>query len=783
MSRSFKGTDFLVAVHDFSRRTADELTLKKGDRIEVLETDDGFSDGWYMGRNLTTDQTGLFPYVYTALSKAPSSPSQSSNNPSMSPPTNEEAFADSSQKHASIYEAFNDIENALSGLGPSVNNTLAPETVISWTPQDVYLYFQQQDFDPDVCDKFTEHKITGAILLELELSHLKELDIASFGTRFEVNKEIEKLRQASKSGTSSVSSNYPPQYVNNRHRSVMPLETDSRARLNPRELGHTRQRSRSVEMTSDTSSPHHQATPSFDRGWQIPASPSFTGYSQSPESTREVVPLAPSHKQHFTDNSTPEDTPSIPSLPRTPSLATQENRDSRSAGFHNYPESPDRRGRPARGLGLSNAGIPTTPGSVHNKASSISSISSRGSSFVDESRMRSQLHSVQESIDTVVGSGLESRQSMPATKRDSGMFRTSMSGSPIASKKSNSLAASAEITDISSVPTSSHTSMTPPTLSSSFVNDEGYLDSAALKNRSVHTFGGSPHKLENHSPRRNQTVPVDNTSSSPSGANKRLSTSNLNISEPRSLSSSAFKPKRLGKQNTSAFTEGIQHISPAQSASTGDHFGWMSKRGGSGVGTWKSRFFVLHGTRLSYFSSRNDEREKGLIDITAHKVVPIRANEDKLVALYAASTGSGRYSFKLMPPLPGSRKGVTFTAPKVHYFAVDSKEELRGWMNALMKATIDRDDTVPVISSCNTPTVSLARARELNQLAMEARAEELRLTSMQIEGNESVSTMSTPDLSVSKESDGSEQHDVLPDTINNGFKGLSISEGSKVDEN
>lgn len=166
------------------------------------------------------------------------------------------------------------------------------------------------------------------------------------------------------------------------------------------------------------------------------------------------------------------------------------------------------------------------------------------------------------------------------------------------------------------------------------------------------------------------------------------------------------------KTRTSAFQEGIKSVTPTEASKTADYSGWMNKRGSATVGTWKARYFTLHGTRLSYFSQFSDTREKGLIDITSHRVIPV-GDEDKLVAMYAASVGAGRHCFKIIPPSPGSRKGVTFTVPKVHYFAVDTKEEMREWINAIIKATIDRDDSVPVVSSCATPTVSLARAREI----------------------------------------------------------------------
>jgi len=47
----------------------------------------------------------------------------------------------------------------------------------------------------------------------------------------------------------------------------------------------------------------------------------------------------------------------------------------------------------------------------------------------------------------------------------------------------------------------------------------------------------------------------------------------------------------------------------------------------------------------------------------------------------------------------------------VHYFAVSSLEEGRLWMAALMKATIDRDESAEVKTTYQQKTISLASAR------------------------------------------------------------------------
>jgi hypothetical protein len=51
----------LTAIDDFLARGPDELSLKRGGKIELVELDDGFGDGWFLGRDVETGMTGLFP--------------------------------------------------------------------------------------------------------------------------------------------------------------------------------------------------------------------------------------------------------------------------------------------------------------------------------------------------------------------------------------------------------------------------------------------------------------------------------------------------------------------------------------------------------------------------------------------------------------------------------------------------------------------------------------------------------------------------------------------------
>ena len=50
-----------IPIDDFEARSPDELSLFKGDRIELIERDDDFGDGWYLGKHVQNGRTGLFP--------------------------------------------------------------------------------------------------------------------------------------------------------------------------------------------------------------------------------------------------------------------------------------------------------------------------------------------------------------------------------------------------------------------------------------------------------------------------------------------------------------------------------------------------------------------------------------------------------------------------------------------------------------------------------------------------------------------------------------------------
>ncbi|GAW03000.1 Protein pob1 [Lentinula edodes] len=65
MTRTAPPSISVYVPHDFSPENDDEVPFRAGERIEVIEKDEAYGDGWWQGRNLA-GKTGLFPQSYTA---------------------------------------------------------------------------------------------------------------------------------------------------------------------------------------------------------------------------------------------------------------------------------------------------------------------------------------------------------------------------------------------------------------------------------------------------------------------------------------------------------------------------------------------------------------------------------------------------------------------------------------------------------------------------------------------------------------------------------------------
>lgn len=688
-----------VCIKQFNARLGDELNLKVGDKIEILADDSEYNDGWYMGRNIVSSEVGLFPKSFTRVSVETQleQPTLLRSRSRRVPTGNSLASgtshtSDAAQKPANdVHSTLNEIDKALNELRVSsgepdkghlrsesaqlLTQDLNPLKAAEWTPKQVSSYFAiVLGFDMAIAGKFARHKITGEILFALDLAHLKELEIDSFGTRFEVYKEIEKLKQISSRVKSKQNGKQPEE----------PLAVEKPELLPPANNSDDDKPPQKTHLHLSKSQSHLLPSAPLGR----PSEPVANGKANSAKVYHQRTRSQSAENILF---QTPKNVLDSPNATTFMSPRKAPEPPSTSPMNHNYkfggsPVTPTANvGQGGQYMTRTNA----SSGMVLRPASSVydSSVLShhrRGSSGVSHKRHSSVFLFLSGTNDDGTGPGVGNGEKLQSQN----LYKNPASPGQ-QDKRTSKFFKEGDLT---------------------ILGDEVHIDDVNL----------SPKKSRSALDPKNQEFAPP-----PLGRLKSL----------RSVSTQNFKSLTgLKKLKTSAFQEGIRDINPDDAIKSSNFSGWMSKKSGSTLG-WRSRYFTLHGTRLSYFTSLRDKREKGLIDITAHKVIPISTeadnsgSNDKYIALYASSTGFGRFCFKLVPPAPGFKKGLTFTQPKTHYFAVETQEEMRGWLKALMTATIDIDDTVPVVSSCNTPTVTLAKAQELLAKAREEtklKDEELR---------------------------------------------------------
>ncbi|CAN3377331.1 hypothetical protein DIURU_003420 [Diutina rugosa] len=971
-----------VCIKQFNARLGDELSLKVGDKVEVLADDSEYNDGWYMGKNLLTGDVGLYPKSFTHAAAADAevaSVQKKLAQVSLDEPQDEfcdvsfeqetmspkgdvlspkgDAIHTPKQVSRTVTRPANGFHTqtpppsaalpahpktngttTTTTASPAPSNTLASpslssrttnagaiagppiDDVVSWSPDDVANYFSKQlKFDQSIANSFKRHEISGQILLELDLSHLKELEIDSFGTRFQIYKEIEKLkspqiarnkslsrsnsarlRQKDSKSTITDAQKSSPSRTVSPHSNIngandvfhsdgppaasVPPHQNSDIFQTPKQQQQQQHAShrhadRPVERHLESLGAHSKPPASSSQASKYPtsykpkvsAAPS-NAYSSTPSSGEGLIsPSAPSQSQASPYQASPNAYPSNdfatspayppgyssllggpPPINGTPnrgasvSSKASHGATSHDASFSRPPGTVGEGGRPTSSIydspptrshssqhqrqASNNSHASEITISTQTTAKPLVTPSVRSSSiqrpystmepmdraasmlsFASEDG-KSQLPKSAATVNAVAAAAAAASGTVSSVPGTFGEINNGIGGQPERHQSDPyrpSLSTNHRDPNAPTPPPKDRTSMyrrreknrtndeisVTPSRQSVYrpePSDLPRLDTSAASNTTISSSAPphgpleskrkgptkltSPAKVKRasgiFSPKQRKSMSFDaspdvgeedddemplappsmlgesrsSSAPTPSSTGSNVSPITADPLKPsrlktlRTTSTQNFKQLGAGgkKQKTSAFQEGIQEVSPEVSAKSASFSGWMSKRSSNSL-SWRSRFFVLHGTRLSYFTSLKDKREKGLIDITAHRVMPVTSEKgkgdedssnDKYIALYAASTGYGRYCFKLVPPAPGFKKGLTFTQPKVHYFAVDSPEEMRGWLKALMAATIDIDDSVPVVSSCSTPTVSLAKAQELLAKAREeTRQKDLELRS------------------------------------------------------
>lgn len=692
--------------------------------------------------------------------------------------------------------------------------TYTVDEVGQWTPAVVADYLRSRGVSASTCDKFEEQEVTGSILIQLQMADLKELDLGSFGRRFEVWKEIENLVSNLQTTPKSRGSNSVRLSIASKESSPRPRSSTVGAAILPRiQSQHNRPASRqnipkqridvqgaNALMFSSTMQPLGTAHTFIA---ETPMSAMFERPRSPPESpprvqSRQVRDISSSYSTSLGLQSALAAGASILSAggagSNTPhrressfdrnwklSNVIQQSRPSTATGPATHKANTSSGTTDSftadSGFGGSNSNTPMVTEKNYFSSGELSTTKGRKvlqktnttgfgdgqrkTSYTEEQRVRVgtalSRHSRIGSTDTVRGEsspsltpqGKDKSRPKSSSFSDSGSYtfehpRFSSSPAPLPTKRG--------VSD----PPAQHT----PAPASIVTR------SASEKNCSTNTtITISPVATSPMSARSAQdalNVKPSVSVSIEGGVKDRERTSEGHTYKAAASQSELRKKSR--KHNTSAWQEGLRNITPLEAAKEADFSGWMFKRGSGSVPRWGVRFFVLNGRRLSYFYNEDDTKERGLIDITSHKV--LAATGDRIVNLHAslavltktsspASTATspqffqglesprndedtspkrsplgpnsplsptengekekerGWFTFKLVPPAPGAARGVMFTAPKLHYFATDTRETGRAWMAAIMKATIEIDSTQPVTSSYSAATISLAKARAL----------------------------------------------------------------------
>ncbi|KAJ7601230.1 hypothetical protein C8J56DRAFT_912520 [Mycena floridula] len=573
----------------------------------------------------------------------------------------------STSKHTSVASSSSVVQQSVSSDPAQTlvdSQTPGDKNPSTWTVDEVIDWLKSKGFGQDVCEKFTEQEITGDVLLALDVNLLKtEIGIIAFGKRMRIANAITDLRR-------------PPSIEYDDHQPNRDSSQNSPSMLAPYSPG----------VFSNGSGPyhHHSRTQSLSQSHHsYPGSLTGTHLTalMSPESAPHTgdAPGSPgwtngqSHRPAHLALS-----PSDSNLTATALAVSQEDDD--------------------RGAMSESEAIPAQTmrrrifGRSHDSKSSKDAKSTPGSPApekdlaVDDDVTKEKEKNGKDEKDKekTTGTGARhsrSRRSIDAsTSKDRlSIFGTSFGGTLGKSRKP------------------------PPRYS---VTPD---DADKEKNGSAFHLP----RLGNRKASNGRPSTADGTSN-PKEAMMNAAKGSLNGKDKPSPNGKDRDPALLRKRTTShpgpssptasPHLNGAELLKPGQSIplkpgqsildqiGTPDHSGFMRKRSDR-YNSWKSRFFVLKGPHLYYLrnDSKTETKIKGYINIIGYKVT------------VDENVNPGRYGFR-----------IDHDTDKPHFFSSDEKMVVRDWMKAIMKATIGRDYSKPVISSCNIPTIPLMVAQAMN---------------------------------------------------------------------
>ncbi|CAO3616286.1 unnamed protein product [Mucor fragilis] len=217
----------VYAVHNFEAENDDELSFQIGEKVFVIQKDDGFGDGWWKGENIR-GQVGLFPMNYITfeqphqqiidlLTPSTSDSTHTTTSTKKPIPIDTNVLDDEISESPSVRSSYSFTcpISSSSTTGPSASSThsnsggvalrrsvinalflpsLRSSTPEDWDIEQVEIWLNAMNFG-SIATHFKLQEITGDVLLELNMNSLKELDIPTFGKRFKLHTAINALRE------------------------------------------------------------------------------------------------------------------------------------------------------------------------------------------------------------------------------------------------------------------------------------------------------------------------------------------------------------------------------------------------------------------------------------------------------------------------------------------------------------------------------------------------------------------------------------------------------------
>ncbi|KAG2042048.1 hypothetical protein BDR03DRAFT_889290 [Suillus americanus] len=567
-----------------------------------------------------------------------------------------------------------------------------------WSVEEVVDWLKSKNFGQDVCDKFIEQEITGDVLLELDINLLKaEIGIVAFGKRMRIANAIAELRR-------------PPSII----------FPDAQSPQHPQSLSH----SLSYSYTHSRSGSTHQSlnSPMFattmSSAITAPNSATF-GSTCNPESPAADM-------SQFVERVS-----SLSSTGLSIIGGSVENHVSTGAvglGFGVPPNGNDHKRTASGQLGhspsdgaLNRRSQKDAPGPEELQDDDRSALS-EGENVPSVAKQRLHLFGRStESTSTAKEKGSTSSNNnsttalstsvplalavvTPRSSRKQELLDDSSIGSKHSRNKRDGTTRGTERHSLfggAFTASLGKSRKPPPRVSPSLIDTESPMEKSSSLNLSrlysskkssarPSTSDGSPSSTLRN-PSRSDSLDEKRKLREKEKTSEKLRGKNADsqtLKEKESLKKHADGPESQSR-GPSTFKPGQSII---DQIGTPDHQGWMRKKGDH-YNAWKVRYFVIKGPHLYVLrsDSKTEVKIKGYINIVGYKVI---ADEN---------VDPGRYGFR-----------IVHDTDKTHFFSSDEQIVVREWMKAIMKATIGRDYSKPVVSSVNIPTIPLTVAQAMN---------------------------------------------------------------------